>query len=194
MRIYADTSALIAWFNPADEFAPAVTSWCRERAPEFSWNPLLRNELRHNLRRLSGKYAAVPGPRSAAAPAPARADCPPRTGPARSTSPAHRCGRSLDPLMLVVPIPRPDHVVGRAQCGELPVQNVAKWTGFVARDNPPALRDLFLHPRQKILRMEPLGRLGKLAIILHGHNVLEQMYVQRQLERARLRWVIYRLH
>ena len=59
MKIYADTSALVAWFNPADEFAPAVTSWCRERAPEFCWNPLLRIELRHNLRRLSGKYASV---------------------------------------------------------------------------------------------------------------------------------------
>jgi predicted nucleic acid-binding protein len=59
MKIYADTSALIAWFNPVDEFAPAVTSWCRERAPEFYWNPLLRIELRHNLRRLSGKYAAI---------------------------------------------------------------------------------------------------------------------------------------
>ena len=59
MRIYADTSALIAWFHPADEFAPAVTAWCRERAPEFCWNPLLRIELRHNLRRLSGQYAAV---------------------------------------------------------------------------------------------------------------------------------------
>ena len=59
MRIYADTSALIAWFHPADEFAQAVTDWCRERSPEFSWNPLLRMELRHNLRRLSGKYAAA---------------------------------------------------------------------------------------------------------------------------------------
>lgn len=59
MKIYADTSALIAWFHPADEFAPAVTSWCRERALEFCWNPLLRTELRHNLRRLSGNYAAV---------------------------------------------------------------------------------------------------------------------------------------
>jgi len=59
MKIYADTSALIAWFHPADEFAPAVTAWCRERSPEFSWNPLLRIELRHNLRRLTGKYAAA---------------------------------------------------------------------------------------------------------------------------------------
>ena len=58
MKIYADTSALIAWFHPADEFAAAVTDWCRERSPEFSWNPLLRMELRHNLRRLSGRYAA----------------------------------------------------------------------------------------------------------------------------------------
>jgi predicted nucleic acid-binding protein len=59
MKIYADTSGLIAWFHPADEFALAVTARCRERAPEFSWNPLLRIELRHNLRRLSGKYAAA---------------------------------------------------------------------------------------------------------------------------------------
>ncbi len=50
MKVYADTSALIAWFNPADQFAPAVTSWCRARSPEFYWNPLLRLELRHNLR------------------------------------------------------------------------------------------------------------------------------------------------
>src|SRR5271166_6925281 len=59
MKIYADTSALLAWFHPADEFALAVTSWCRERAPEFCWNPLLRIELRHNLRRLAGHYAVV---------------------------------------------------------------------------------------------------------------------------------------
>ena len=59
MKIYADTSALVAWFHPADEFAVAVTGWCRERSPEFTWNPLLRIELRHNLRRLSGKYAAA---------------------------------------------------------------------------------------------------------------------------------------
>jgi predicted nucleic acid-binding protein len=59
MKIYADTSALIGWFHPADEFAPAVTLWCRNHEPEFYWNPLLRIELRHNLRRLSGKYAAI---------------------------------------------------------------------------------------------------------------------------------------
>ncbi|HEY3760740.1 MAG TPA: PIN domain-containing protein [Verrucomicrobiae bacterium] len=59
MKIYADTSALVAWFNPVDEFAPVVTAWCREHSPEFFWNPLLRTELRHNLRRLSGKYAAI---------------------------------------------------------------------------------------------------------------------------------------
>jgi predicted nucleic acid-binding protein len=59
MKIYADTSVLVAWFHPADEFAVAVTTWCRSRSPEFFWNPLLRAELRHNLRRLSGEYAAV---------------------------------------------------------------------------------------------------------------------------------------
>src|SRR5258708_7617429 len=59
MRIYADTSVLIAWFHAADEFAPAVTAWCQERSPEFCWNLLLRLELRHNLRRLAGSYAAA---------------------------------------------------------------------------------------------------------------------------------------
>jgi predicted nucleic acid-binding protein len=59
VKIYADTSALVAWFHPADQFAQVVTDWCRERSPEFTWNPLLRLELRHNLRRLSGKYAAA---------------------------------------------------------------------------------------------------------------------------------------
>ena len=59
MTIYADTSAPVAWFNPADEFAAAVTAWCRERTPQFCWNLLQLAELRHNLRRLSGKYSAV---------------------------------------------------------------------------------------------------------------------------------------
>ena len=59
MKLYADTSVLIAWFHPADEFAPSVAAWCRSHSPEFCWNPLLRTELRHNLRRLSGEYAAT---------------------------------------------------------------------------------------------------------------------------------------
>jgi len=57
MRVYADTSVLVAWFHPADQFAQPVTEWCRERSAEFCWNPLLRAELRHNLRRLAGDYA-----------------------------------------------------------------------------------------------------------------------------------------
>ena len=59
MRIYADTSVLVAWFHPADQFAKPVTEWCREQSPEFCWNPLLRVELRHNLRGLPGKYGAI---------------------------------------------------------------------------------------------------------------------------------------
>ena len=59
VKIYADTSALLAWFHPADEFAEIVTAWCQEQSAEFSWNALLRIELRHNLRRLRGKYAPV---------------------------------------------------------------------------------------------------------------------------------------
>lgn len=59
MMVYADTSVLVAWFHPADQFARTVTEWCRDKSPEFCWNPLLRVELRHNLRRLTGRYAAV---------------------------------------------------------------------------------------------------------------------------------------
>ena len=59
MRVYADSSVLVAWFHPADQFAKPVTQWCRQRAVEFCWNPLLRAELRHNLRRLSTSYAAI---------------------------------------------------------------------------------------------------------------------------------------
>ena len=59
MKVYADTSALVAWFHPADQFAQPVTEWCRSRGPRFSWNPLLRAELRHNLRRLSSSYAGI---------------------------------------------------------------------------------------------------------------------------------------
>lgn len=59
MKIYADSSALIAWFHPQDQFAEEVTRWCRERSPEFMWNPFLRGELRHHLRRLTGDYAGA---------------------------------------------------------------------------------------------------------------------------------------
>lgn len=59
MIIYADTSVLVSWFHPADRFALAVTAWCREQEVDFLWNPILRLELRHALRRLKGSYAPV---------------------------------------------------------------------------------------------------------------------------------------
>ena len=100
----------------------------------------------------------------------------------------------LDSLMLVVPVSRPDDVVDRAQGRELPVQNVAEGSGFVARNDLPALRDLLFHPNQKILRCKTLGRFGRLAIVLHGHHVRLQVHIQRQFQCARLSEVIYRLH
>lgn len=59
MRVYADTSVLVAWFHPPDYFGPAVRHWLATRDVDFIWNPLLRVELRHTLRRLSGSYARV---------------------------------------------------------------------------------------------------------------------------------------
>jgi predicted nucleic acid-binding protein len=59
MKIYADTSVLVAWFHPADAFALPVTKWCSSHGPDFSWNLFLRAELRHNLRKLATDYAPV---------------------------------------------------------------------------------------------------------------------------------------
>lgn len=56
---YADTSVLIAWFDPSDPFSKAVNSWRQEHTTDFFWNPILRTELRHNLRGISGKYGAI---------------------------------------------------------------------------------------------------------------------------------------
>jgi predicted nucleic acid-binding protein len=57
MITYADSSVLVAWFHPDDEFAIPVTGWVRENVTEFLWNPLLRLEVRHNLRKLRSPYA-----------------------------------------------------------------------------------------------------------------------------------------
>jgi predicted nucleic acid-binding protein len=57
MRVYADTSVLVAWHHPADIFAALVTPWLQECGPEFCWNAILRAELRHNLRLLQGPYS-----------------------------------------------------------------------------------------------------------------------------------------
>jgi predicted nucleic acid-binding protein len=57
MITYADSSVLIAWFHPSDEFAKSVTLWARDNSSEFLWNWFLRAEVRHNLRRLKTSYA-----------------------------------------------------------------------------------------------------------------------------------------
>jgi predicted nucleic acid-binding protein len=57
MIAYADSSVLIAWFHPDDEFAQPVTEWVRGHVTDFLWNPLLQLEVRHNLRKLRSTYA-----------------------------------------------------------------------------------------------------------------------------------------
>jgi predicted nucleic acid-binding protein len=59
MKVYADTSVLVAWFHPADRFAPRVVEWNTHQGVDFSWNAPLRMELRHHLRRLTGNYATI---------------------------------------------------------------------------------------------------------------------------------------
>ena len=48
--IYADTSVLFAYFYPRDVFSTAVTEVARAAAVDFVYWPMLRLELRHNLR------------------------------------------------------------------------------------------------------------------------------------------------
>ena len=48
--VYADTSALFAFFHPRDEFAEAVGTATRRTSPDFVYWSFMRYELRHNLR------------------------------------------------------------------------------------------------------------------------------------------------
>lgn len=48
--IYADTSALFAYFHPDDEFSAAVDAAVLNYSPDFWYWSFLKFELRHNLR------------------------------------------------------------------------------------------------------------------------------------------------
>jgi predicted nucleic acid-binding protein len=49
---YVDSSFLVAWFAPWTPQGPAVVAHMEHRPVDFFWNPVLRAELRHSLRRL----------------------------------------------------------------------------------------------------------------------------------------------
>lgn len=57
MICYPDSSFLVAWFHPADPLGPDVADWTRRHVTDFIWNPILRAEVRHNLRKLKTRYA-----------------------------------------------------------------------------------------------------------------------------------------
>lgn len=48
--VYADSSALFAYFHPRDEFSVLVDAAVQKLSPDFVYWPFLRFELRHNLR------------------------------------------------------------------------------------------------------------------------------------------------
>ena len=48
--VYADTSALFAFFHPRDEFSARVTAAAHRLSPDFVYWAFIRYELRHNLR------------------------------------------------------------------------------------------------------------------------------------------------
>ena len=58
--VYADTSALFAFFHPRDEFADVVTVAARRLSPDFVYWSFLRYELRHNVRQArTDKYGTT---------------------------------------------------------------------------------------------------------------------------------------
>ena len=58
--VYADTSVLFAYFYPRDQFSHGVDEAVKAQSPDFVYWPLVRFELRHNLRRLKAeKYGAI---------------------------------------------------------------------------------------------------------------------------------------
>ena len=52
--VYADTSALFAFFHPRDEFSNSLIEAARRFSPDFVYWSFLRFELRHNLRQARG--------------------------------------------------------------------------------------------------------------------------------------------
>lgn len=52
--VYADTSALFAFFHPRDEFSEVLIEAAQKLSPDFIYWSFLRFELRHNLRRARG--------------------------------------------------------------------------------------------------------------------------------------------
>lgn len=52
--VYADSSTLFAYFHPKDIFAVTVTDAVRKGSADFIYWPMLRLELRHNLRQTRG--------------------------------------------------------------------------------------------------------------------------------------------
>jgi predicted nucleic acid-binding protein len=56
MLVYAETSALYAFFDPKDEFASVVANAVQRFSPDFVYWSFLRFELRHNLRQARGNH------------------------------------------------------------------------------------------------------------------------------------------
>lgn len=52
--VYADTSALFAFFHPRDEFSELLLEAAQKVGPDFVYWSFLRFELRHNLRQARG--------------------------------------------------------------------------------------------------------------------------------------------
>jgi len=48
--VYADSSALFAYFHPRDEFSALVDAAVEKNSTDFVYWPFLRFEVRHNLR------------------------------------------------------------------------------------------------------------------------------------------------
>lgn len=52
MTAYADTSYLLAYFNPHAVHSPSVQAFFTRTPVDYHWNVILRAELRHSIRRI----------------------------------------------------------------------------------------------------------------------------------------------
>ncbi len=56
--VYADTSALFAFFHPKDQFSAVLKDAVQRHSPDFVYWSCMRYELRHNLRQARVDWGA----------------------------------------------------------------------------------------------------------------------------------------
>ena len=89
---------------------------------------------------------------------------------------------SLDSRTIFIPVARAYYITNYAQIGQLPLQAVTKWTGFVTGVNLVSLALLLFHKLLKYFRAQTLSRLRGLTINNAYDHVRIGMHVQTKFD------------